>query len=189
MQLFCSLTKLGRAKAHIVHGRAGGRRHRAHGTPAAHCHRRSAHRGGQPGSTAADLLRMVPVARHSSAPQASCRTVPSAQADGAMPASGTRHAAAHCLRPPRRSVRIHSSRCAIYSGLATRVPPAGQLQAGPSRRPRPTGRYRHRAHGTPAAHCRRRFAHRSGHSRSAAPDVLPTVAPTPVMALYHCRSS
>jgi len=98
MQLFCSLTKLGRAKAHIVHGRAGGRRHRAHGTPAAHCHRRSAHRGGQPGSTAADLLRMVPVARHSSAPQASCRTVPSAQADGAMPASGTRHAAAHCRR-------------------------------------------------------------------------------------------
>jgi hypothetical protein len=45
-------------------------------------------------------------------------------------------------------------------------------QAGPSRRPR----CRHRAHGTPAAHCRRRFAHRSGHSRSTASAVLLMVA-------------
>ena len=61
--------------------------------------------------------------------------------------------------------------------------------AGPSRRPGPTGRYRHRAHGTPTAHCRRRFAHRSSHSRSAAPAVPPTLVPAPVMELYHCRSS
>ena len=32
--------------------------------------------------------------------------------------------------------------------------------------PGPTVRCQLRAHGTPAAHCRRRFAHRSGHSRS-----------------------
>ena len=61
--------------------------------------------------------------------------------------------------------------------------------AGPSRRPRPTGRCRHRAHGTPAARCRRRFAHRSGHSRSTAPAVPPALVWAPVMALYHCRSS
>jgi len=44
--------------------------------------------------------------------------------------------------------------------------------AGRSRRPRPTGRCRDRAHGTFAAHCRRRFADRSSDSRSTAADVL-----------------
>jgi len=44
--------------------------------------------------------------------------------------------------------------------------------AGPCRRPGPTGRCRHRAHGTSAADCRRRFAHRSSQSGSTAADVL-----------------
>ena len=110
------------------------------------------------------------------APQASCRTVPSAQADGPMPASGTRRARCPMPTPIRRSKRplpIHSTRRATCRGfrVATRVLPP-RPAAGPSRRPRPTGRYQHRAHGAPAAHCRRRFADRSGESRSAAADVL-----------------
>ena len=95
-------------------------RHRAHGTPAAHCRRRFAHRSGHSRSTAPAVLLMV--------------------------------ASESPLEYPR---------------------PA----AGPSRRPRPTGRCRHdrhRAHGAPAANCRRRFAHRSGHSRSTAPAVPAT---------------
>ena len=111
-------------------GPTGRYRHRAHGTPAAHCRRRFAHRSGHSRSTVPDGLLRV----------ASPREYP---------------------RPA----------------------------AGPSRRPRPTGRYRHRAQGTPAAHCRRRFAHRSGHSRSTVPDVPATLVPAPVIALYHCRSS
>ena len=105
-------------------------RHRALGTPAAHCRRRFAHRSGHSRSTAPAVLLMV----------------------------------ASPLEYPR---------------------PA----AGPSRRPRPTGRCRHRAHGTPAAHCRRRFAPRSGHSRSTASAVPATLVPAPVIAPYHCRSS
>ncbi len=52
-------------------------------------------------------------------------------------------------------------------------PPA----AGPRRRPGSTGRCRHRAHGTSAADCRRRFAHRSSQSGSTAADVLLRVVP------------
>jgi hypothetical protein len=59
---------------------------------------------------------------------------------------------------------LHSSGYQVGTkGVTNPVP-----QAGPSRRPR----CRHRAHGTPAAHRRRRSAHRSGRSRSAAPAVL-----------------
>ena len=64
-------------------------------------------------------------------------------------------------------------------------PPA----AGPRRRPGSTGRCRHRAHGTSAADCRRRFAHRSSQSGSTAADVLLRVVPAPVTTQYHCRSS
>ena len=86
------------------------------------------------------------------------RTFPSAS----MPASGPRYAYLMVASPPEHP----------------------RPAAGPSRRPRPTGRCRHSAHGTPAAHCRRRFAHRSGHSRSTAPAVLLMVpvafCPTPI---------
>ena len=93
-------------------------------------------------------------------------------------------------RRPRCRHRAHSTpaahrrrRFAHRSGHSRSTAPAVLLMvaspleyprpaAGPSRRPRPTGRCRHRAHGTPAAHCRRRFAHRSGHSRSTASGVL-----------------
>jgi hypothetical protein len=61
--------------------------------------------------------------------------------------------------------------------------------AGPCRRPGPTGRCRHRAHGTSAADCRRRFAHRSSQSGSTAADVLLRVVPAPVPTQCHCRSS
>ena len=61
------------------------------------------------------------------APQASCRTVPSAQADGSMPASGPRHVRGPLpspIRPSKRPLPIHSTRCATYGGLTTRVPQA-----------------------------------------------------------------
>ena len=48
-------------------------------------------------------------------PPASCRTLPSAWADGTMPASGTRHVRCRLpspIRPSKQPVRIHSSRCA-----------------------------------------------------------------------------
>ena len=57
------------------------------------------------------------------APQASCRTVPSAQADGPIPASGTRHARGPLpspIRPSKRPLPIHSTRCATYSGTGPR---------------------------------------------------------------------
>ena len=98
-------------------------RHRAHGASAAYCRRRFAQRSGLSRSTAPNVLL-------------------------------------------------------ILVGFTTRVPQ--RPAAGPSRRPGPTGRYRHRAHGTPAAHCRRRFAQRSGHSRSTVPDVLLRVAASPL---------
>jgi hypothetical protein len=113
MPFFCSITKLGRAEAHILHGRAGGCRHRAHGTPAAHCRRRSAHRGGQSGSATADVLPIVALPLEYPGPlAASGRDVPSAWADGPIPASGTRRV--RCLlpspiRPSKRPLPIHST--------------------------------------------------------------------------------
>ena len=105
--------------------------------------------------------------RHCDVPDAS--TGPSAWAHGKV---------RQRTRPSKRPLPIHSTRCATYaivvtvaSPVTTRTRTPGQLGTGPSRRPGPTGRCRHRAHGTPAAHCRRRFAHRSGHSRSTAPAV------------------
>ena len=104
--------------------------------------------------------------------------------------------AVHCRRRfAHRSGHSRSTAPNVLLIVASELPLDSEHPrpaAGPSRRPRPTGRYQHRAHGTPAAHCRRRFAHRSGHSRSTAPAVLPVVVPAaaaPVMALYHCHSS
>jgi hypothetical protein len=109
-----------------------------------------------------------PRSRHCDVPDAS--TGPSAWAHGKV---------RQRTRPSKRPLPIHSTRCATYaivvtvaSPVTTRTRTPGQLGTGPSRRPGPTGRCRHRAHRTPAAHCRQRFAHRSGHSRSTAPDVL-----------------
>jgi hypothetical protein len=160
-------------------GRPTGRsRHRAHGTSAAHGRRRFAHRSGQSRSTAPAVLLAIVASTVTRVPQASCRTAPSAQADGSKPASGPRHARGPLpspIRPSKRPLPIHSTRCATH-GTVTPAPGA-RPAAGPSRRPRPTGRSRHRAHGTSAAHRRRRFAHRSGHSRSTAPAVLLAIVP------------
>jgi hypothetical protein len=63
---------------------------------------------------------------------------------------------------------LHSSGYQVGTKGGTNPVP----QAGPSESPSRRPRCRHRAHGTPAAHRRRRFAHRSGPSRSTAPAVL-----------------
>ena len=96
-------------------------RHRAHGTSAACCRRRFAHRSGHSRSTAPNVLLMV--ASPLRVPQASCRTVPSAWADGQIPASGPRHARGPLpspIRPSKRPLPIHSTRCASYTGAGPR---------------------------------------------------------------------
>ena len=158
MPFFCSITKLGRAEAHILHGRAGGCRHRAHGTPAAHCRHRSAHRGGQSGSTTADVLPIVALPLEYPGPLAAAGgTVPSAWADGPMPASGAPHVRCPLpspIRPSKRPLPIHSTRCATchgaigsklhHSSTPGQLPdrPVGlgrraDTRIGPTARPRP----------------------------------------------------
>jgi hypothetical protein len=118
-------------------GRPTGRsRHRAHGTSAAHGHRRFAHRSGQSRSTAPAVLLAIVASTVTRVPQASCRTAPSAQADGSKPASGPRHARGPLpspIRPSKRPLPIHSTRCATYySGLTTRVLPQASCRTVPS---------------------------------------------------------
>ena len=98
-------------------------RHRAHGTPAAHRRRRFAHRSGHSRFTAPAVLSPYGASGLATrvVPQASCRTVPSAQADGSKPASGPRHGRGPLpspIRPSTRPLPIHSTRCASYTGLA-----------------------------------------------------------------------
>ena len=128
--------------------------------------------------------------------RASCLTLPSAEADGTMPASSARHVRCRLpspMHPSNQRARAQSSRCATYLQFhrSKSVKPLEYPRpaAGPCRRPGPTGRCRHRAHGTSAADCRRRFAHRSSQSGCTAADVLLRVVPAPVTTQYHTRSS
>ena len=69
-------------------------------------------RGGLPRLPTALQRRVSEAAR---VPPASCRTLPSAWADGTMPESGTRHVRCRLpspIRPSKQPVRFHSSRCA-----------------------------------------------------------------------------
>ena len=91
-------------------------RHRAHGTSAACCRRRFAHRSGHSRSTAPNVLLMV--ASPLRVPQASCRTVPSAWADGQIPASGASHVRCPLpspIRPSKRPLPIHSTQCGFIN--------------------------------------------------------------------------
>jgi len=89
--------------------------------------------------------------------------------------------------------RLRVSGSSEHSTDAIQIAPARGRAVHPMAaaccRPGPTGRCRHRAHGTSAADCRRRFAHRSSQSGSTAADVLLRVVPAPVPTQCHCRSS
>jgi hypothetical protein len=162
-------------------------RHSAHGTPAARCRRRFAHRSGHSRSTAPAVLLMVASPLEHPRPAAGPSRRPRPTGRCRHSAHGT--PAARCRRRfAHRSGHSRSTAPAVLLMVAAPLE-YPRPAAGPSRRPRPTGRCRHSAHGTPAARCRRRFAHRSGHSRSTAPAVPPALVWAPVMALYHCRSS
>jgi hypothetical protein len=63
-----------------------------------------------------------PVTTGTRVPRASCRTVPSAWADGPMPASGAPHVRCPLpspIRPSKRPLPIHSTRCATCHGAST----------------------------------------------------------------------
>ena len=77
-------------------------------------------------------------------PQASCRTVPSAQADEPMPASGPRRVRGPSpspIRPSKRPLPIHSTRCATCHGAIASGSKLYQLESStPGQLPdRPVG--------------------------------------------------
>jgi hypothetical protein len=124
---------------------------------AAHCRRRFAHRSGHSRSTADARMRFPGgLATGTPVPQASCRTVPSAQADGPMPASGPRHVRGPLpspIRPSKRPLPIHSGTRTVlpllvwwphHSSTPGQLPdrpvgPGRRADAGigPTARPRP----------------------------------------------------
>ena len=136
---------------------------------------------------------------HSEYPwQASCRTVPSAWADGQIPASGASHVRCPLpspIRPSKRPLPIHSTQCGfinasrLYYHRDSSTP--GQLPD------RPVGLGRRAVTGIGPTARPRPIAVADSPIEAATPDpqhplCLITGArrrPAPVMALYHCRSS